>query len=403
MRFGLLVSAMLVAVATNAKALDISDDLTISGYGDVRAVIAPDPQTWLEGGLGKFRYGGAQKFGTEAMVQPDLTLADGIHAVALFRADPETPSVADMLEAYLRYDQTDGGELSWSIKSGAFFPTMSLENDDLGWSSPYTLTPSAINTWIGEELRTIGSEGSLRWHTADLGTLSVIGALFCCNDEAGTLIADRGWAMDDRPTGLFERVRLPDTSLSIFHAPVDTRTGMFNEIDGQPGWYAGAVWQIPSIAKFTLTRYDNQGNPDAVSSRDMAWDTKFWSFGARTQLGSLVVIAQQLSGYTEIDVHGLGDATKFQSGFLLASYDLEDWRLSVREDLFATRRQDATSNLWNEDGDATTGAISWSGYQGVRLTAEIIGMHSRRGEYVQAGLGLDRYDTEVQFDARFFF
>jgi hypothetical protein len=403
MRFGLLLSAMLVVVTTNARALDISDDLTISGYGDLRAVIAPDPESWLEGGLGKFRYGGEQKFGTEAMVQPDLTLADGVHAVALFRADPETRSVADMLEAYLRYDQTDGGDLSWSLKAGAFFPTISLENDDLGWTSPYTLTPSAINSWIGEELRTIGSEGTLRWDTGAIGTLSLIGALYCCNEEAGVLIADRGWAMDDTPTGLFERVRVPDASLRLFGAPAPGNTGMFNEIDGQVGWYAGAVWQIPDIAKLTVTRYDNHADPDALSTRDHAWATKFWSFGARTQIGPLVLIAQQLSGYTEIDFGPIEDGTKFQSGFLLASYDLEDWRLSAREDLFQTRKVDAPNNLFNEDGKATTAAISWIRYDWLRLTAEIIAMDSRRGEYVSAGLGPERHDTQVQFDARFFF
>jgi hypothetical protein len=403
MRFGLLLLAMLVVVTTNARALDISDDLTISGYGDARAVIAPDPESWLEGGLGKFRYGGEQKFGTEAMVQPDLTLADGVHAVALFRADPETRSVADMLEAYLRYDQTDGGDLSWSLKAGAFFPTISLENDDVGWTSPYTLTPSAINSWIGEELRTIGSEGTLRWDTGAIGTLSLIGALYCCNEEAGVLIADRGWAMDDTPTGLFERVRVPDASLRLFGAPVPGNTGMFNEIDGQVGWYAGAVWQIPDIAKLTVTRYDNHADPDAQSTRDHAWATKFWSFGARTQIGPLVLIAQQLSGYTEIDFGPIEDGTKFQSGFLLASYDLEDWRLSTREDLFQTRKVDAPNNLFNEDGNATTAAISWIRYDWLRLTAEIIAMDSRRGEYVSAGLGPERHDTQVQFDARFFF
>ena len=51
------------------------------------------------------------------------------------------------------------------MKTGAFFPTISLENDDLGWTSPYTLTPSAINSWIGDELRTIGSEAILRCDT----------------------------------------------------------------------------------------------------------------------------------------------------------------------------------------------------------------------------------------------
>jgi hypothetical protein len=209
--------------------------------------------------------------------------------------------------------------------------------------------------------------------------------------------------MNDRPFGLFERERLPDATLRIFRAPVPGRTGMFDEIDGIVGWYAGAAWQLPGIVKLTVTRYDNQGDPAAASSRDMAWRTKFWNFGARTQFGSLVLIAQQLSGYTAVEVRGTENVTKFQSGFLLGSYDMGDWRVSLREDLFQTRRLNATNINWNEDGDATTGAISWLGLDGVRLTAEVIAMNSRRGEYVPAGLGYFRHDVQVQFDARFFF
>jgi hypothetical protein len=63
----------------------------------------------------------------------------------------------------------------------------------------------------------------------------------------------------------------------------------------------------------------------------------------------------------------------------------------------------ATNNIWNEDGHATTGAISWSGLDGVRLTAEIIAMNSRRGEYVPAGLGYNRSDIQAQFASRFSF
>lgn len=405
MRIGLTILAILLAacLAQDAGAYDISDDFAITGYGDMRAVIAPDPETWLDGGLGKFRYGGNQKFGTEAMVQTDLTLDDGLHAVGLFRAEPETRSVADALEMYLRYAPQSSGDVSWSLKTGAFFPTISLENDDIGWTSPYTLTPSAINSWIGEELRTIGSEGVVRWNAGAPGTISLIGALYCCNEEAGVLIADRGWAMDDNPTGLFERVRLPDTTLELIHGPVPGNTGMFNEIDSHVGWYGGATWQIPDIAKFTITHYDNDADPAAVSTRDDAWGTTFWSFGARTQIGPVTLIAQQLTGYTVLDYARGEDAIKFQSGFLLASYDLEDWRFSAREDLFQTRRVGATNNDFNEDGNATTGAISFTGYDGVRLTAEIIRMLSCRGEYELAGLGYDRDDTQVQFDAQFFF
>jgi hypothetical protein len=168
-----------------------------------------------------------QKFGTEGVLQGDLNLAgiklDGVHLVSVLRADPDTPSIVDALETYLRYDDM-AGDIGWSVKAGAFFPTISLENDDLGWASPYTLTPSAINSWIGDELRTIGSEGTLRWKS-DVGVLSLTGALTCCNDEAGVLIADRGWAMDDRPFGLFERERIPDQTLRIFHAPVPAPLG----------------------------------------------------------------------------------------------------------------------------------------------------------------------------------
>ena len=402
MRSGLVLLAMLVvAPMTTAQALEISDDLTISGYADLRGVAPTSQASWLQGGLGKFRYGGKQYGGAEGVVQAELKLGDMFRAVTVLRAEPQTPGMVDALETYLRYDDSGGGDFSWSMKGGAFFPTISLENDDLGWTSPYTLTPSAINSWIGNELRTIGSEGTLRWKS-DLGTVSLMGALLCCNDEAGILIADRGWSMDDRPMGLFERVRLP-TALNIFHAPPYGRTGMFDEIDGQVGWYLGAAWQMPGIVKLSVTRYDNQGEPEATSTRDQAWRTKFWSFGARTQIGSLVLIAQQLSGYTEIENRGVENATKYQSGFLLGSYDMDDWRISLREDLFQTRRVGATNNIWSEDGDATTGAISWVRQNGLRITAELIRMNSRRGEYVPAGLGLHRTDRQFQLDARYFF
>ena len=195
------------------------------------------------------------------MAQADLTLDDGLHAVGVFRAEPETRSVADALEMYLRYAPASSGDVSWSVKAGAFFPTISLENDDLGWTSPYTLTPSAINSWIGEELRTIGSEGTLRWNTGSIGTLSLIGALYCCNDDAGVLMADRGWAMDDNPTGLFERVRIPDATLRLFHAPVPGNTGMFDEIDGNRRLVCGRCVADAGIGKLTVTRYDNQADP----------------------------------------------------------------------------------------------------------------------------------------------
>src|SRR6478735_1039898 len=172
MRFSLIFAAMLaVVMTTEARALDLTDDLSITGYADARIVAPTDQPSWLKGGLGKFRYGSGQHFGGEAVLQATWQMTGDLAALTVLRAEPQTPSVVDALEAYLRYAPAADGNLSWSVKAGAFFPTISLENDDLGWASPYSLTPSAINSWIGDELRTIGSEGTLRWKSS-IGTIS---------------------------------------------------------------------------------------------------------------------------------------------------------------------------------------------------------------------------------------
>jgi hypothetical protein len=403
-----LLAALCVMQRAPARAQEAASEFTFSGYGDLRAIASPSQTAWLNGGLSKFRYGnrdGNFRF-AEAVAQGDLKLGDDLSAVALARAEPEQRIGVDLLEGYLSWHPAADGAWSWSLKTGAFFPTISLENDDLGWTSPYTLTPSAINSWIGEELRTIGGEGIARYDTGGFGTLSFTGSIYCCNDPAGVLIADRGWAMDDRPSGLFSDLRLPDATVKLFHM-ADNRTPMFDEIDGRPGWYAGLGWQMAGIGKLTVLRYDNEGDPHRRSGDYTAWDTRFWSYGARTSWNDLVLIGQGLQGQTVIgSAFGLS-YTFFQSAFLLASYDLEgigldDWRVSLRGDAFQTRH--SGSALMNEDGHAGTVALSWQGLDWLRVTGELIVMQSRKGEYALAGFpSTEVAQQEFQLSARLFF
>lgn len=382
--------------------------LTLSGYGDFRAIASPRQASWLNGGLSKFRYGGNDgnfRF-AEGVMQGDLHLDDAISFIALARAEPEQRTGLDLLEGYFAWRPEAQGPWRWSVKTGAFFPNISLENDDLGWTSPYTLTPSAINSWIGEELRTVGSEGIVRYDTGSLGSLSATGAVFCCNDPAGVLIADRGWAMDDRPSGLFSDVRVPDATVALFHAGED-RTPLFDEIDGRAGWYAGLSWQKGGIGKLSVLRYDNEGNPRRRSGEYTAWDTRFWSYGARTEWNDLVLIAQGLQGQTVIGTSFGLSRTHFQSAFLLGSYDLEgvglaDWRISLRGDVFQTRHPGLS--LMNEDGHAGTLALSWQGLDWLRVTGEWIAMDSRRMEYLRAGFpSAGVTQNEFQLSGRVFF
>lgn len=384
-----LLAALCVLARVPAHAEVNLGSLTLAGYGDFRALASPSQAAWLNGGLSKFRYGddeGNFRF-AEAVAQGDLRLGDEISLITLARAEPEQRTGVDLLEAYLAWHPAATDAWSWSVKTGAFFPTISLENDDLGWTSPYTLTPSAINSWIGEELRTIGGEAILRYDTNGFGTVSFIGAVTCCNDPAGVLIADRGWAMDDRPSGLFSDLRLPEATVRVFHLS-DDRTPMFDEIDGRPGWYAGLGWQMAGIGKLTVLRYDNEGDPYRHDGAYSAWDTRFWSYGARTSWNDLTLIAQGLQGQTVIGTGFRLSHTAFQSAFLLASYDLDGlgltgWRASVRGDLFETRHSGST--LMNEDGHAGTLALSWQGMDWLRVTGEWIFMQSRKNEYLLAG------------------
>ncbi|HXC54667.1 MAG TPA: hypothetical protein VNU97_05190 [Rhizomicrobium sp.] len=382
------------ALATGAKAMDV----TFDSYLDARLVVPAGEKSWLDGGLGKFRFGAGQPSPdarlVEAVGQATLALTDELHAVGVLRLEPEQRSGLDVLETYLAWRPAASGDWRWSLKAGAFFPPISLENDDLGWTSPYTLTPSAIDSWVGEELRTVGGEGTLE-HRAAWGTLSATGALFCCNEPAGVIIAARGWALDDRPTGLFERLKLPDVSMS-------GRAGLFENVDGDVGWYAKLRVELPDLGQLALLRYDNDADPNAFTARDASWRTRFWSLSLKTRLAGVALLAQGLTGDTAIG-DGLGDlyVTRFASAFVLASYDFGDWRVSGRAEVFQTRAVPSAPAM-DEDGHAVTAALLWNARAWLRLSAELIALDSRRGERVLEGLAPAQDDAQFQLGARVF-
>jgi hypothetical protein len=380
-------------------------EFDFSGYVDARVIAAPEELTWIKGGLGTFRFcpdRGTFRF-VEAVGQLQASFDNEFSAVLVSRLEPTDSAGLDFLEAYGLYAPRSTGTVSGSLKVGAFFPTISLENDDIGWQSPYTITPSAINTWIGEELRTIGGEGTLRWNGGDAGSFSLIGAIICCNDETGILMADRGWGLHDRYTGLLERIRRPDATIRIFRQRQPIYTGEFDEIDDDIGWYGGLTWQLPdSLGKLSVVRYDNRADPSSLTSRDTGWDTRFWSFGARTQFDNIILIAQQMSGYTSVVARNTLMVTKFQSAFLLASIDFDDWRFVVRGDLFPTRKTPAaTPSPFSEDCAAFTAALSWTGIENLRLAGEVIVMGNRRLEYRNDGLPGQLTTSQAQLSARY--
>jgi hypothetical protein len=117
---------------------------------------------------------------------------------------------ADLSEFYLDVRPFPTTSVRWRARVGSFFMPASLENRGIGWTNVYSITPSAINTWLGEEFRTIGAELEVRWLGASsgyLGDVALIAAAYGWNDPAGVLIAKRGFALTDRPLHLVRRSR----------------------------------------------------------------------------------------------------------------------------------------------------------------------------------------------------
>lgn len=411
---GLLFPILLGLGATQA----IAGDFKFEGYGDVRLVLpSQDDDTWLEGGLSKTRFGRDDgqdvelRFGEivgEAMWQ----IAPEVMALASLRYDEDQRTPIDVLEAYVRYRPVSTTRWRWSVKAGAFFPPISLENDEIGWTSTWTLTPSAINTWVGEEFRTIGAEAKLELR-GDVDTFEASVALFGWNDPAGILVDVRGWALHDRPTGLFDRPRLPD-ALPLSRGgspPMDTP--MFKEIDDRVGYYARAAWRPEGLGRLEVLRYDNRANPAAFDEQ-VAWRTEFWSVGAESAIGDVVVLAQGLVGETEFTPSPSYDRiVEFWSAYVLAGWAFVDWRFAVRADLFGS---DATKYYlsagvpaeadlpkYGEHGHAFTFAAAWLPEPWLRMSGELLVVDSYRPLRRVTGLDPDSLEAQFQLGARVYF
>jgi hypothetical protein len=387
----------------------------INGYGDFRLVYPSDTDGFLDGGAGKTRWGdeaGATRLKPElgAMVLRGIYIADpSLRLTAELRYDTQQKTALDVLDAYFRFRPVSLSRWRWSVKGGAFFPPVSLENTEIGWTSPWTLTPSAINSWVGDELRIIGAEGLLEWR-GDVDYLAASGGLFALNQPAGVAIAQRGWTFDDQPVGLLDHVRLPDAIAAARAGPEQPYNPLyaeeFQQVDGNPGWYGSVSWERPDYGRLTALYYDNNADPSAVNATAAAWHTKFWSGGATTQIGNVVLIAQALTGSTAIHPPGFTLlATDFRAAFLLAGWQRRNWRYALRADLFSTSNNTGGAPpSGGEHGQALTAAISWKPYRWLRLTSELIHIDSWRPQRVLDDNGAPAVrETQVQMAARFSF
>jgi hypothetical protein len=287
------------------------------------------------------------------------------------------------------------------------WPPVSLEHEGADWHVRDSITPSAINSWIGEEVKPLAAEGTLAATFGD-HKLRASAALFAANDTAGTLLTFRGWALHDRVTLAFNRQPLPPlgefTGLQAryTHPLLDVHQGFGKHV----GYYAKLAWQPPVPVRVEVFRYDNRAAPEDVTMPGPEW-------GWRTQFNHLAILAK-LGPATEFKSQMLEGTThmgfrmpvkrwvdeRFRSAYGMIDQTLGKLTLAVRGDLFATKGQ---GSIWDDEYDEHGWAAMVSAkrdWKHVSALVELLHVWSNSPARELVGESHRQRQTQVQAEVR---
>ncbi|WP_373987056.1 hypothetical protein [Duganella sp. BuS-21] len=389
----LLPSPLMLALAVAAGG---AQAVEWRGLLDLRAVDSNAERSFLDSGLGKTRYDADSprlSIG-QAVLRGDADLSDSIAASVELSADQQRRGVVDVREAFLVWSPVPEGAWKTRVRAGFFFaPTsVELDYDSVGWVPKHTISSSAINSWIGEELRTNGIEWSARRlgrYSGDAFDVGVLAAAYTGNDPTGTLLTWRGWSISDRIAGRADTVKLAD--LPVYRAPngrllkQSRDMHAFREMDGKLGYYAGANLNFGARLEFAALHYDNLTDPQVVKDGQYGWRTRFDHISAvwRPQ-GTWELSMQSMRGDTYMGRNGAG--VDFQSWFVLASHPLGPGTAAVRYDRFSvTEHDNIPSDPNGEAGYGVALAYDWPLAEQLSLMTEALLVRSDRPARVLIG------------------
>ena len=328
---------------------------------------------WPDGGVGKLRYSGDGVAASRLFLDYRARVTPTLSARAVADYVDDGSSGLGLTEAYMDWRPIPHSPNQQQVRFGAFYPPLSLENGAHGWESPFTYSYSAINTWLGEEIRPLGVEWSLRRRLQRFGNAQEIRAFaagFYANDPAATLLFWRGWSLHDRQTRLNDRLQIPELPLFGANGTVVGLTPQpvqpFTETDHRPGAYAGVEWRYARRALVQLARYDNRADPWSFAERQWGWHTSFDHLGLQVEMPwDLGLIAQWMRGDTYWVSGAFPDGTytptahvvvdDFTAKFLLLTRKWgEAHRVSLRYDEFGIVRPESVPVLHADEGHAWT-------------------------------------------------
>ncbi|PPD34290.1 MAG: hypothetical protein CTY19_05435 [Methylomonas sp.] len=386
-------------------------EFTWHGLLDLRYQHSDAAPGQLEQGLGKLREGGERDRWqiNEAATTLQVRLDWDWMATATLKYAHRQSAPVDLTEAFLAYRPV--GSAGWRLagRLGMFFPPISLENVGTAWSSPYTLSSSSINAWVGEELRAFGGELRLDYQTEVGDRIGIFGAALANNDTAGLMLAWRGWSLHDFESTLNGRLRLPEGIGIPRLFPEQASTSQtFVEVDRRPGFYAGIAAERPQRYTLRAMYYDNNADPSGLSAGQYSWHTRFWSLGSKAELPwETTLISQAMIGRTTMgDL--IGDLRAVDVGFWSASWlisrPLGEGRFSVRYERFGSDERDYLPQDRNgEHGQAWTVNYNLTFAQRHQVNFEFSSICSARPARLERGESIYQEETLWQVGYRLFF
>ena len=372
------------------------------------AAVDTNDRSWLDGGLGKLRRDeSSPSLGVDRLLLEYRTaLAPTLFAQLDIDSTHDGSGGFDLSEAFLEWRPVPHSPARHRLKFGVFYPRLSLENTDSGWETPFSISSSAINSWIAEEVKQLGAEWSMQRRLGEAGSPHEIGlfaAAFYGNDPTGTLLAWKGWGIHDRQTRWNEQLPLPPLPQlepgTRLRQNQDPNAEPFLEIDHAPGYYGGVEWRYAQQFSIQAAHYDNRADLTLAADGQYAWRTYFDQIALQVSLPwNIGLMAQWMSGYT-----GMGPVVsfgtrpvenEFEASYLMLTRMTKGHRLTLRFDDFSVDDRDLLPvDDNNETGHALTLAYVRELSPSLRVAVEWLRVDSDRP--ARAYLGLDPSSTET--------
>ncbi|EAR61175.1 hypothetical protein [Neptuniibacter caesariensis] len=389
-------------------------DIEWKGVADMRISHSSGIQSYVSGQTGKLQNspGGDLSLG-QLGVALNLGINDqsSIAVVGNSFIDDEKNSTGLTELFYQRSGLPNENGLRHGMRLGMFYPPISLENRATAWSPANSLTPSTMNSWIGEEIRTTGFEYTAEWlgkfRQADYD-LKLSTGLFTMNDTAGAMLSWHGWGLSSRQSVYGEGLPIPQTPAQTGILSVQAKeSDPFHEGDDRLGYYLNAEYLLKRKLLLQAGYYDNNATPYVETDGQYGWNTQFtyagfrwrlnkqWSLMGQLMQGSTLMQSPQRVNVVDND---------YRSGYLTLSWHNKPHSINARLEEFSVTDLDQTPGDNNDEyGKAFTLSYRYRLDKQWFLLSELNWIDSNRAARAYSNENTRKIEQQLQMALRYYF